>query len=70
MEHTITQTTRAELLSGVDCYLGARDWRFATKFRTADEAKAAAKEYGLNHNHYRITAQNGATNTNASHPHP
>lgn len=41
-----------------DAWLGPPDREHATRFQTADEARAAAKTFGLTSTHYKITHDN------------
>ena len=46
-----------------DAWVSARDHEHATRFSTADEARAAAKTFGLTSNHYKITKHDNTRNT-------
>lgn len=41
-----------------DAWLGSRDREHATRFSSAEEARAAAKTFGLTSDHYKITHDN------------
>lgn len=41
-----------------DAWLGPKDGPHATKFDTADEAKAVARKFSLTSKNYRITNEN------------
>jgi hypothetical protein len=46
-----------------DAWVSAKDWVHATRFETAEEARAAAKNFGLTNQHYKI-ANHDNTRTN------
>lgn len=46
-----------------DAWVSRKDAKHATQFETADEAKAAAMQFGLTAKNYKITTNEKETNT-------